>query len=191
MLRKIIDWLSQEYQGNYKSKRARKYAIILGALWQWVVIPGFFIYFSRIVDKHLPIRLEMPLIYKVPLIFLFFVVGFYFTYYSISDLAKIGKGSFVPAAGPPKILVKNGVYKICRHPFYLGQIFLFMGLSLICSSFFILLAAVPGIITFIFFYSRLVEEKVLINQFGEEYLIYKKATPFILPFRIKRAFLKK
>jgi protein-S-isoprenylcysteine O-methyltransferase Ste14 len=76
-------------------------------------------------------------------------------------------------------LVKDGLYKHVRHPLYLGEILRNLGFAIIFSSIYgtliVLLAS-----TFLFFRMD-IEEKMLINVFGEEYKEYKKSTKRLIP----------
>ncbi|AZO94494.1 isoprenylcysteine carboxylmethyltransferase family protein [Halocella sp. SP3-1] len=97
-----------------------------------------------------------------------------------------GIGMIIIAIGWRKIfkgqggLVRDGIYKYIRHPQYLGIFLMMVGM----------LVQWPTIITLIMFpillvsYYRLAkrEEKVMIEEFGEEYLAYMKTTPAFIPF---------
>lgn len=77
-------------------------------------------------------------------------------------------------------LVRDGLYKHVRHPIYLGEIVRNFGLVLIFSSIYgVLLIAVATI----FLLFRIgIEEKMLIEAFGEEYKEYQGKTRRIIPF---------
>jgi protein-S-isoprenylcysteine O-methyltransferase Ste14 len=85
----------------------------------------------------------------------------------------------VHIAGDHKIIQK-GIYKIVRHPAYLGSIISFMGLSLVFSSVFALIIInVP--IMLIFLHRIKVEEEALILKFGESYIEYSKTAKKLIP----------
>jgi len=77
-------------------------------------------------------------------------------------------------------LVKDGLYKYIRHPIYLGEILRNLGFTAIFSSIYgsliVLLASV-----FLLFRIE-IEEKMLINVFGEEYKKYKRNTKKMTPY---------
>jgi len=77
-------------------------------------------------------------------------------------------------------LVKNGLYKHIRHPIYLGETVRNFGLVLIFSSIYGTLFIVVATI-FLLFRIR-IEEKMLIEAFGEEYKKYQEKTKRIIPF---------
>jgi len=77
--------------------------------------------------------------------------------------------------GPEKKLVQRGLYKKIRHPSYTGEIIAFIGLGFVFqhipSSIFI------SVFLFLaFLYRAIVEERSLHNEFGDEFIEYKKRT---------------
>jgi protein-S-isoprenylcysteine O-methyltransferase Ste14 len=78
------------------------------------------------------------------------------------------------------ILVKSGPYGFVRHPGYSGFLLLALGLTCGYSSWIGLVALIvlllPGLA-----YRMKVEERLLSEQFGEEYRIYKLKTRQIIP----------
>jgi protein-S-isoprenylcysteine O-methyltransferase Ste14 len=77
-------------------------------------------------------------------------------------------------------IVETGLYKFIRHPGYLGQLIIFLGISLAMSNWLSVLlmmsAVIPG-----YLYRIKIEEKFLIEQLGEEYISYQKRTKRLLP----------
>jgi len=79
------------------------------------------------------------------------------------------------------ILKKDGFYKYLRHPSYASSILSFIGFGISLNNLFSLVLILTLI--FITFVIRIkVEEKVLIEHFGSEYLDYIKTTKKIIPF---------
>jgi protein-S-isoprenylcysteine O-methyltransferase Ste14 len=77
-------------------------------------------------------------------------------------------------------LIETGLYKNIRHPGYLGQLMIFLGLSISLSNWLsILLMMIPVAIGYI--YRIRVEEKFMVDQLGEDYLNYQKRTKRIIP----------
>ena len=77
-------------------------------------------------------------------------------------------------------LIEKGLYKIIRHPGYLGQLIIFLGISTSLSNWLsILLMIVPVLSGFI--YRILVEEKFMIGQLGQKYIDYQKHTWRLIP----------
>jgi len=81
-------------------------------------------------------------------------------------------------------LIKEGIFGRIRHPIYLGAILLyppFIVLTLSVTSFIVWIV----IIIFYILISRY-EEKVLINEFGDEYRQYMKEVPMLCPGLCKK-----
>jgi len=70
-------------------------------------------------------------------------------------------------------IVKKGPYRYIRHPYYLGSLFILLGLLLASNSYYsillIFLLQVP-----LYLIRIALEEKELVRKFGEEYVIYKR-----------------
>ena len=77
-------------------------------------------------------------------------------------------------------LIQSGPYGFVRHPGYSGFLLLALGLACGYSSWIGLVALIalllPGLA-----YRMKVEERLLIEQFGEEYRVYKLKTRLIIP----------
>jgi protein-S-isoprenylcysteine O-methyltransferase Ste14 len=87
--------------------------------------------------------------------------------------------SYVLESSRKKELITYGVYRFVRHPIYLASMLYVLGLPLIFSSaygFVVTLGFIPCIL-----YRIRVEERMLIQEFGEEYLEYKKHTKKLIP----------
>ena len=77
-------------------------------------------------------------------------------------------------------VVNRGIYKIIRHPSYLGALVSFLGLSIVFSNIFaIIIINVPIILVFL--HRIKIEEGVLIQNLGQEYVDYSKSTKRLLP----------
>ena len=70
--------------------------------------------------------------------------------------------------------VLDGSYRYTRNPQYLGDMLLFIGLSLITNSLFLWITHV--LIILVFMITPLAEEVWLEEQYGEEYREYKRGT---------------
>ncbi len=77
-------------------------------------------------------------------------------------------------------LIETGLYKFIRHPGYLGQLMIFLGISISVSNWFsILLMMMP--ISIGYLYRMRIEEKFMSEQLGEDYPIYQEHTKKIIP----------
>ena len=77
-------------------------------------------------------------------------------------------------------IIETGLYKFIRHPGYLGQLIIFIGISISISNWLsILLMVIPVAMGYI--YRIKVEERFMIEQMGEKYLNYQKRTKSLIP----------
>ena len=77
-------------------------------------------------------------------------------------------------------LVRKGFYKYIRHPSYTGALMAFLGLGISWNNW--LGAGIMFIpILIVFLYRIKIEENMLSEQFGSEYLEYKKRTKRLIP----------
>lgn len=78
-------------------------------------------------------------------------------------------------------LVKNGIYTYLRHPSYAGSLLSFFGLGISFNNWLsVLVIIIPIFLSFN--YRMKVEERLLLQQFGEEYREYQKITKRVIPF---------
>jgi protein-S-isoprenylcysteine O-methyltransferase Ste14 len=77
-------------------------------------------------------------------------------------------------------LIETGLYKVIRHPGYLGQLIIFIGISISLSNWLSILAmTIP--IAIGYGYRIKVEERFMLEQLGKKYLDYQKRTKRIIP----------
>ncbi|MBL1221619.1 isoprenylcysteine carboxylmethyltransferase family protein [Chryseobacterium sp. L7] len=76
---------------------------------------------------------------------------------------------------------KEGFYKYVRHPSYTFSLLTSLGLGLYLNNWLsLLLAFLPPFLAFL--YRIKIEEQALVEQFGAEYLEYRKKTKKLIPF---------
>ena len=98
-------------------------------------------------------------------------------------LSRIQLGKY----GGPKLVIEDkhqlittGSYQYIRHPMYSGFLLLFFGYSLSFGS--VIMTFTILVVFFLIFKNRMdIEEKLLISEFGEEYLVYMKRTKRLFP----------
>jgi protein-S-isoprenylcysteine O-methyltransferase Ste14 len=78
-------------------------------------------------------------------------------------------------------IIKEGIYKFIRHPGYLGDLLIFLG-SCIAVSNIISTILITVLMLSSYIYRIMVEEKMLIDVFGESYKNYTKETKRLIPF---------
>lgn len=85
---------------------------------------------------------------------------------------------------PDQKLIKDGLYKYFRHPSYTGNILTFLGLGI--GSLNIISMILLPVFLFVVYQKRIeIEEIVLIEGFGKEYMDYRKETWGLLPVDLK------
>lgn len=77
-------------------------------------------------------------------------------------------------------LIETGLYKYIRHPGYLGQLIIFLGISTCLSNWLsVLLMIIPVLLGYL---NRInIEEKFMVEQMGPKYLDYQKRTKKLIP----------
>jgi protein-S-isoprenylcysteine O-methyltransferase Ste14 len=99
--------------------------------------------------------------------------------WSVLTQYMIGNGTPAPMVATQK-LVTQGPYAYIRNPMTLGALFLYSGIGVwMGSSVLIILSVVvfSMLLTIIYIH----ETRELVKRFGEEYLNYRKRTPFLIP----------
>jgi protein-S-isoprenylcysteine O-methyltransferase Ste14 len=89
------------------------------------------------------------------------------------------QGTQVPVA-PTQRVVTSGPYAVSRNPMVTSAIVMVCGAGVLLNSWSFILSGLV-VPTPYLIYIKLVEEKELEARFGEEYIAYKKSTPFIVP----------
>ncbi len=74
----------------------------------------------------------------------------------------------------------TGMYSLCRHPLYLGNFFVLLGMALFTACWW---AVVIAVLAFWLYYERimLAEEAFLQQKFGEVFLAWARRTPVLWP----------
>ena len=107
------------------------------------------------------------------------ILGLIFLFWSIRAQRELGKGTPMPLMATQNLVVQKP-YLYCRNPIFFGVINLFFGISILFNS----ISSLVMVLIFsviILLYTRFIEEKELEKRFGDEYLAYKKRTPFFIP----------
>ena len=74
----------------------------------------------------------------------------------------------------------TGIYSVCRHPLYLGNILMILGVLLFTRS---LLLALAGLLFYVLLYERIIaaEERFLEQKFGESFRQWAAGRPALIP----------
>jgi protein-S-isoprenylcysteine O-methyltransferase len=107
-----------------------------------------------------------------------FVIGLVIRIHAILTLRQFFTYSVAKVADHK--IVETGLYKSIRHPGYLGQLIIFLGISISISNWLsILVMMIP--VTLGYLNRMKVEEKFMIDQMGDEYPAYLKQTKRLIP----------
>ncbi len=178
---------------HYKKWASREYPLWMRILFSALVggtifvflIPYLLIVVFPILDEKFgfpPLQLEP---WNVILGALMAIAGFYFAFRTVYSQFSRASGTPLPVMATQKLLV-DGVYQYCRNPMVFGTLLAYLGIAIVAGSIFSILAVLifGGLLLT---YVKKVEERELEARFGQEYIDYKKQTPFLFP-RINRIF---
>ena len=132
----------------------------------------FYIYLVISILLHYAIPIIQVFNYPYYLIgFLFFIIGTGLNIWA--DILLKKQKTTVKPNEKPTALIETGAFKISRNPMYLGLAVILFGAGFILGS----VTSFVGVILFvaameIAFIPQ--EEKMLLEQFGEKYQVYKK-----------------
>jgi protein-S-isoprenylcysteine O-methyltransferase Ste14 len=138
------------------------------------ILPPTYFFICLIISALLFYAVPLSQIIHYPfnlLGFLFFIVGAGLNIWT-DQLLKKNKTTVRPFE-KPAVLIQTGPFQLSRNPMYLGMALLLLGFGIILGS----VTSFIGIILFVFAMESLFipdEERILLEQFGEEYEAYKK-----------------
>jgi protein-S-isoprenylcysteine O-methyltransferase Ste14 len=107
-----------------------------------------------------------------------FVIGFIIRIHSLLTLKQYFTYSVAKVENHK--IIESGLYKFIRHPGYLGQLIIFLGISISISNWLSILAMMIPV-TIGYLYRIKLEERFMLEQMGEDYLNYQKRTKRIIP----------
>ena len=159
----------EDLTGEHALGDAGQMVIAILFIVTWIADTFFFRY-STFLNDVVPNTIRIPL---------GAVIMGVSAYLSITGLSIVfGKVMETPA------VIREGVFNVVRHPVYLSEILLYLGLLMLSIS---LIAAIVWIIAIVFLhYISHYEEKLLLERFGEDYKLYMEEVPMWFPrFRRK------
>lgn len=112
--------------------------------------------------------------------FTLLIIGLAFSIWARIKLGRNWSGSVEIL--PNHKLVRDGPFKVVRHPIYLGMILGTLGTSLILGEIITFIVFITSVFTLI--QKSQNEEKLLLEKFGLEYDQYKKEVKSFIPFLI-------
>ena len=157
-----------EKQGNFLFKYRGQFPIILF----FITIPFIFLTDYSIITA------TNEKIYIIISVFLS-LLGFFIRFYTIGTTTK-GTSGRNTKKQVAEVLNSTGIYAIVRHPLYLGNYLIWIGIAtFVFNLLFILLIS----LIFWIYYERIMfaEERFLEKRFGEEYLNWSNRIPAFIP----------
>ena len=121
----------------------------------------------------------IPLVVKLPLGIILLIISAYLAWAGMAIV-------FGEKREEPQV-IRKGVFGIFRHPIYMSEILLYLGLLFLSTS---LAGLAVWIISIVFLhYISRHEEKLLLERFGDEYRQYMRDVPMYFP-RFRRKNIK-
>ena len=157
-----------EKQGNFLFKYRGQFPLILF----FIVVPFIFLTdYSSITDANEKIYTIISVLLSS--------LGFLIRFYTIGTTPK-GTSGRNTKKQVAEVLNSTGIYAIVRHPLYLGNYLIWIGIAtFVFSPFFFLLVS----LLFCIYYERIMfaEERFLEKKFREEYLNWSNKIPAFIP----------
>jgi len=159
------------FLSNKNSKKHfLKLPVFLQKLCVFVVVGPLFI--SPLIPQN---RFNLSPFLSLPIGILFFVSGCTLIG---SALYKFGT---IPSVRKKSNLITSGVYRVVRHPIYSGTVIAVLGWTILLKS--IISILYFPLLFLLYFLGIVVEERGLIEEYGDEYIEYKqKVTKRLVPF---------
>lgn len=134
------------------------------------------VWLSRARIGHFDERFVMPLFWTGCALM---VAGMLFRWWAVSVLARYFTVDV--AIRDDHQLIRNGPYRLLRHPSYTGSLATFYGFALALGSMWSL-ALIVVVVTAAFLWRIRVEERALTSAFPQDYPAYARSTKRLVPF---------
>lgn len=144
--------------------------LTLYCLFMAVWLSDMFLKYSAFLNGY------VPKIIKLPIGIVLLIISAY--------MAGTGLSTVFGKKAQSQGVVRKGVFGFVRHPIYLSEIILYLGLLVLNISLAAVLIWLIAI-SFLHYISRY-EEKLLLARFGEEYRQYMKEMPMWFPRLCRR-----
>jgi protein-S-isoprenylcysteine O-methyltransferase Ste14 len=169
----------KQWQEQKTSPGRRVILLVIGALIFPTGIPAVLVLLLPRVDEKFGIASFF--IGNANILFgvLMVVLGGGLALWTILAQVTLAAGTPFPMLPTQKLIIV-GPFRYCRNPMTLGTLLAYTGVAVWVGSFSALLAVLV-LALLLLAYLKGIEEQELELRFGEEYLEYKKNTPFILP----------
>jgi len=108
------------------------------------------------------------------------LLGFLIRIYTVGHTPKHTSGRNTKVGQIADQLNTTGLYSLVRHPLYVGNFFMWLGIAMLTENLWFIIAFV---LLYIVYYERIMyaEEQFLIAKFGKQYTEWSKKTPAFVP----------
>ncbi|MBK8348070.1 MAG: DUF1295 domain-containing protein [Saprospiraceae bacterium] len=166
--------LQQEFetQGNFLF-RYRSYLPLL-------LIPVAFWVTSYMLERH-PLWFSLDGITSLEIIAVALcIVGLVIRIFTVGYTPKNTSGRNTAQGQVADTVNTTGIYSIVRHPLYLGNYFMWVGIAVLTGDLWFIVAFAMG---YWVYYERIMyaEEQFLTKKFGEKYTAWASVTPAFIP----------
>ena len=154
---------------NFKTHFS-KMPVFFQKLFVFVIVGPLFI--APVIPQS---RFDISNVLSLPIGILLFVLGWIIIIFAFF---KIG---VIPSLRKKSNLITSGIYSVIRHPIYSGTLISVLGWIILFKS--IISMIYFPILCLLYLVATILEEKGLIEEYGDEYLDYKKkVTKRLIPF---------
>jgi protein-S-isoprenylcysteine O-methyltransferase Ste14 len=168
----IYLWRSRDEEGARRAENGNRSF--------WWILPGFIAIFFAPPLEFLFLRPILPHSLAMELAGLIIILlGLALRIWTRLTIGRMYSGYLRVKVG--HLLVTDGPYRFVRHPGYTGFVLMALGLCIGYASL-IGLIAIPALLLPGLAYRMKVEERLLAEQFGEEYRTYALKTRKLIPF---------
>lgn len=167
--------------GFSQNRRSGLYKMIsfLCALFLFLILfPIAYLFIGKFINQWF----SVPCLRIVELVLagISIIAGLLFMLWASWTQWVLGRGGPVPVA-PTQKLISTGPYACCRNPLHLGALFYCFAFGTFFGNLTVGLVSITLDCLLVVAYVKGVEEKELEIRFGNEYLEYRKNTPFLIP----------
>jgi len=143
----------------------------IGQIGLLIIFLAVWIYDSFVAGMSIFLADSVPLFLRIPVAILLLLISGY--------MAVSGLGIVFGEIREKPSVIEKGVFKMIRHPMYLGAILVYLALFLFTMS----LLSLGVIFIIVIFYNIIAryEEKLLIKKYGDDYRQYMNRVPRWFP----------
>ncbi len=174
MRNRLLEQAKKEYPAGQ-----RLLAIAIEGIFFLGIFPAAITLIGRWLDQFF--RIERPVVrWPLHAFGAFLIIsGLSFALWAVVVQFKLGRGTPVPVMATQNLIVRPP-YQYTRNPMALGTIVMYLGLAVLLVS----VSAAGIVLTLsiaLLIYIRRIEEREMLQRFGDEYIAYKDRTPFLIP----------